>query len=308
MSYILEALRKSERDRLAAQTPTLPNLLTDPPRRRPHWGFWLLGGLLLLNGLGLAWLWFHGWPKPAAQSAATPSDRPMAVAALPPTQPVPGITSAQPALPKAIQADTPSTETIRLDAVPPANPAPKPSASVAAPVVRKPPPPQASTEGKGIPKAIHPPQSGPRRVPKPAQPAEPEEEAEMLTEAEEAMPVPEPPVMSRRLPRPSAAQRLPPPIKAAPMPEDEEAAAPESHAHDGIPWLSAMPMDFRQRVPQFNINIFAYSPAPEERFAIIDMRKYRVGDRIPGDALLLDIRPDCLVLELDGQRFKFPRP
>jgi general secretion pathway protein B len=50
--------------------------------------------------------------------------------------------------------------------------------------------------------------------------------------------------------------------------------------------------------------MLAYSSVPEERFAVIDMVKYSRGDRLPGGAVLVDIRADSLVLELNGSRFR----
>jgi general secretion pathway protein B len=61
-------------------------------------------------------------------------------------------------------------------------------------------------------------------------------------------------------------------------------------------------------MPPFKINVYAYSKSPAERFAIIDMSKYLAGDRIPGGALLLEIRADSLIFELDGTKFRVPRP
>ena len=53
--------------------------------------------------------------------------------------------------------------------------------------------------------------------------------------------------------------------------------------------------------------MFAYSREPAERFVIIDMKKYRTGDRLPGNLLLLEIQAENLLLELDGQKFRVPR-
>lgn len=281
MSYILEALRKSERDRQAAQTPTLPHLLNQPPPRRPHWMGWLLAGLLVVNGLGLAWLAFHGRSQP---------DAPVA---LPPAR------SASPAMPKA-SADAAPKAVVSLD------PPPAPAVPPAPATAPKPAHPSAEAKAPAKP-AAH---VAKPHTAKPAKPAPPAEEATpdpaLAEDGEEAPP---PPILAGLKPRPAL---RPPPPRPALEDRGDEADAPASQAerpaHDPVPWLSALPGGFRQRLPQFKINIFAYSSLPEERFAIIDMRKYRVGDRIPGDALLLDIRADCLVLEWEGQKFRFPRP
>jgi len=279
MSYILEALRKSERDRLAAQAPSLPSMLADPPRRRPHWMIWLLAGLLAINGLGLGWLWVSGRGKP--------------VAPVPPPTP---IARPAPATP-ASQADVAPGQTIRLEEVPAAKPLANPPPSPA-PLVRKPAPPSAQAEAKPPRKPQPEPLAKPEpRAAKPPKPAR-DEEAPL----EEAAP----PAYAQPQSAPRSKLALLPPI--SPEARSEATAASRTPARDAIPWLNALPAEFRQRLPEFRINIFAYSPDPEERFAIIDMQKYRVGERIPGDALLLEIRADCLILELDGQKFRYPRP
>ena len=53
--------------------------------------------------------------------------------------------------------------------------------------------------------------------------------------------------------------------------------------------------------------MFGYSRVESERFVIIDMKKYRVGDQLPGGPLLMDIQAENLLLELDGQKFLIPR-
>ncbi|SMF95158.1 general secretion pathway protein B [Methylomagnum ishizawai] len=276
MSYILEALRKSERDRQAAQTPTLPHLLNQPPPRRPHWIGWLLAGLLVVNGLGLAWLALYdrGRSQPDAPVASPPA---------PPVAPV---------TPKA-SADAAPNAVVSL------NPPPVAPSTV-------PKPAHLSTEAKAPAKpAVHTVKPHTAKPAKPAPLTEADTPELAWTEDGEAAS----PVLARPKLRPAL---RPPPPRPAEEDRGDEADQPapqaERLAHDPIPWLSALPGEFRQRLPQFKINIFAYSSLPEERFAIIDMRKYRVGDRIPGEALLLDIRADCLVLEWEGQKFRFPRP
>lgn len=75
----------------------------------------------------------------------------------------------------------------------------------------------------------------------------------------------------------------------------------------GTPDLRDLPLDFQERIPPLKISMFAYSREPSERFVIIDMRKYRTGDRLPGNLLLLEIQAENLLLELDGQKFRVPR-
>ena len=75
MSYILEALRKSERERQAGQAaPLVPIPLDQAPPRR-HGLAWAATFLILLNGTVLGYLWLTRWPskEPATQRAPTAS-------------------------------------------------------------------------------------------------------------------------------------------------------------------------------------------------------------------------------------------
>src|SRR5262245_3934531 len=93
MSYILDALRKAERERRTRQTPR-PDLvyLAEPPARRSRRA-WLLGGALLGVMALAAWL---GWPE---SGPVAPSPRPAVTKAAPtpaPSASRPGSTPAPP--------------------------------------------------------------------------------------------------------------------------------------------------------------------------------------------------------------------
>ena len=111
--------------------------------------------------------------------------------------------------------------------------------------------------------------------------------------------------------RAEAPEPGPEPAETVARPAEPDWPPPEpavGRSRTDLPWLEALPAEFRARVPPFKINVYAYSKVPGERFAIIDMKKYLPGDRIPGGALLLEIRADGLVLELEGTKFRIPRP
>jgi general secretion pathway protein B len=92
------------------------------------------------------------------------------------------------------------------------------------------------------------------------------------------------------------------------VPPERAAQAPRPPGREDIPNLRAMPLDFRVKVPDIRINLHAYSPLPAERFAIIDMKKYRAGDHLPSGVVVREIREESVVMELDGSKFKVPRP
>jgi hypothetical protein len=90
-------------------------------------------------------------------------------------------------------------------------------------------------------------------------------------------------------------------------PEDTPSALHPAQ-RNGPPLLNALTPAIRDKVAPVKINIHAYADRPADRFVIVDMKKYQVGDQIPGSGLVREIRADGLVLEHDGVRFQVPRP
>ncbi len=76
---------------------------------------------------------------------------------------------------------------------------------------------------------------------------------------------------------------------------------------DGLPWLDELPASFRRNVPQLEINVYVYSDSEENRFIMVSMRKHRIGQEIASGMLLRDIQPDGIVVEYRGKRFKIRR-
>ena len=60
MSFILDALKKSESERQRQSGPALFEVKVAPPRSRVALWVSILGALLLVNGIGLGWLLMHG--------------------------------------------------------------------------------------------------------------------------------------------------------------------------------------------------------------------------------------------------------
>lgn len=88
-----------------------------------------------------------------------------------------------------------------------------------------------------------------------------------------------------------------------------QSAAPETiPVMKDIPFLSDLPLEFRQTVPKFTINVFVYSQHPEERFIMIDMVKYKPGQQIKDAMLLKEILPDSFVVDYQNRAFKIKRP
>lgn len=173
-------------------------------------------------------------------------------------------------------------------------------------------PPTSSQAAKPEPKAV----TEPTQPERSAQNAEPEitSIAELIDREKPApAPLPVKPVVTKK-PAVEAVKQAAifdnsePQIQSAPAVEvqaDEPEIMPVTK---GIPFLSDLPFEFRQKVPKFTINVFVYSQSPEERFVMVDMVKYKPGQQIKDAMLLKEILPDGFVAEYQNQAFKIKRP
>jgi general secretion pathway protein B len=75
-----------------------------------------------------------------------------------------------------------------------------------------------------------------------------------------------------------------------------------------IPGLKELPLDFRRKVPEININVYVYSEDVAERFVVVDMVKYTADSMIAENMRLQEIQNDSLVVEYLGKIFRIMRP
>lgn len=265
MSFILDALRKSERDRQAGKVPGLKSLALEAPPKTPRWVYGLVALLLLSNVTGLG-IWFYQEGKKTGENLAREGQQ------APPALPIAESTA-------SLKGDQPTSKEVTVTAPTPLEVPPT--------VPKVLPPPSLTPKG---PTMIEPPE--PMRGPlnpspainrSPARPASDEEEIDRELENETGDQV------------------------ASSFEQDSGLPRPHPGRHPGTPALRDLPPEFQSRVPDFRITMFAYAERPEERFVIINMKKLKVGDLLPGGLLLIDIEAEHLVAELDGQKFLIPR-
>jgi general secretion pathway protein B len=292
MSYILEALRKSERERQLAKAPPLPLLLAEPPPQRRNRLPWLLLALLL-GFNGAAW-WYFGYgdrrTSPPISPIAGTERAPQPVADTSSVKKIPG---SNVALSEAETSGHNSAMQQKTAAESGAFPA---AAAGNQPLHNEPLKNTSSKANLSVPKNAAVENEAPAKQPPPS--------AVQLGTSEEQSGKGGAPLGIGRFTGPENKhlnEKHTAVVQSAHPVANREppGAEPES-----IPLLSAMPEDFRQRTPPLIINVLAYSSKPEERFAIIKMVKYTIGDSIPGGAVLLEIRSDSLVLDLDGTKFR----
>ena len=84
--------------------------------------------------------------------------------------------------------------------------------------------------------------------------------------------------------------------------------APVSPEKNDLPFLQNLPFEFRRNIPKLNINVFVYSENPSERFVMIDMVKYTSDQQILPGMDLKEIRDNSLVVTYKNKTFQIKRP
>lgn len=332
MSYILDALKKSEAER---QQGKAPGFTTVQPRqsrgakRRRLWPILLAIALAINAGVILVALrpWEHRAPPPPkpVQEARAPE---VLVEPKPsPTQQSPRVdmprrgASAGTPEPPAPQPAVRETEPPAPGSPPPAvasrqttdgpQPAPGPAASGAAR--------RAATQASPPREEVRFASSKPSRAPRAAESANkgsaapapgvatPPKPAPGMPEAREkpAAPIPAPPV-----------ERAQPPAAAPPVVQDHSARIdmkppgerarqerPASSRSEGPKELHHMPAVIRDEVPKLTFSFLVYSDRPQERMVTINGKRMREGEEVMSGLRLEEITPEGAILSWKGQRF-----
>ncbi len=314
MSYILDALKRAERERKQGQVSVLDEIPAAQPavatRRRLTQG-WppIVAGAAVLALLIYALLaWKHRHGQEAGGAATATRTAPVTGAApqpAPPAPPQPRLSAVAPvAAPPEAPPPAPAAtiedggRIATLDDVygqpPPASPgpgaAPPPPAPAAA--VRPPPGPPPAEESGAFrrlprppvvtipPRDMSPPSSPAAAVPAPP-PAAPVDAAAAAPAAAEA-------------PAPAEAVSQPPPSPAAPPVQDQPPADQQA--------LREMPESYRANFPAFSVDVHAYNSSPQRRFVLVNGKRYHEGDTLAEGPRIVAIVPEGMVLEWQGQR------
>jgi general secretion pathway protein B len=78
-------------------------------------------------------------------------------------------------------------------------------------------------------------------------------------------------------------------------------------ASDRYPSLQEVRASGKIQLPDLHLDIHVYSAAPRDRFVFINMAKLREGSRLDEGPVVVEITPDGVVLEHQGQHFLLPR-
>ena len=282
MSFILDALKKSELER---QRQTVPGLMdAGPLRRRPRFPLWAVA-LVVLLGVNLAVLLI-------VLLRSTPSS----------THPVPG---GGPPLASA-PAGSPGASSPATSAAPRA-----PASAVSTPAVSVP----AEAPATPAPRAVESPRAAP-----PARAAEhfspmdappvyaPEIPADKdapgaSAGSERASEAGRPSALDRTAAAPGSAS----PARTA-RARDPVLTADEDKADEEVlPTIGAIDLSGQPALPDLHLDVHVFATRPADRFVYINMRKYREGAALADGLTLERIRRDGVVLNYHGLRFVLPR-
>jgi general secretion pathway protein B len=274
VSYILDALRKAERDRQVSRVPTLATAHGGAELlRRPHWAWAVAAGAVALSAVVTYSLpWAPARPDPVREAALPPpaADHPAAsrASADPETPP--------PALERALEG---------LAAGPALTPGP---------AVERPPGGRAPARPRVVPpaKTTRTARAGDDLRRAPDRRDSPEAPPARRATAAEARPTP--PAVVDRAPaselRPGGAPVAQPAVAPAPAPLPDAGAG-----------RAAQPAP-SQTLARLTLDVLVYSEVPAERLVFINGRKYVEGQTLDGETVVEQITSDGAILQYQGKR------
>lgn len=240
MSYILEALKKSEQQREIGRVPGITSVHEKTAKSVSGKWYWLIAAILLLNaGLLVLLLWPETEREPEPEQVATSM----------PLQ----------------------------EAVPPRRDRPV-SPSLGQPTAAEKPVPRVSQTASS--------------EPPPEPPA-----AEVVKSRRAAKPLPEETVI--------AAAVLPttPQIEQSQV-EQPPAPTVKADVPDLPVWPQIPSHLFQQLGSNLRLDVHVFSDQPEKSFVLINMRKYRAGEKLQEGPQLDEVTAEGVILSFRGQRFR----
>ena len=270
MSFILDALRKSEAARRRNEAPDLFAAMPGDaatPRERPAWPMWLVGGIGVAALATSLWLLAHRAPE--AMPAATPT-----------AERLPADTATPPAAPSAASMPASMPASTTPGKMPPM-PGPRPDA-------------QANIGPAPVPNGA-PIGTSPATTTRPAT-------ASTAVAATSAPSAATPSAPAPTTPAPSASA----PLTAAPSTTNDEIAvappaAPSSARN--VLRLSDLDPGTRKSLPPLKMSMHMWNDDSARRFVILDGHRLGEGDML-GDVTIESITRDGVIVNWQGSRLR----
>ena len=300
MSFILEALKRADRERRLERAPDLSAVYEEddlPGHNGLRTWLWLCGSFLVgVIVVGLV-LWPAG-PEPVKSPLPKDESASLPLSATPSSSP--DSASLQPKKPSA---QAPSPQPAR-EPVQEAKPS-RPVGPVTEKIVEAP----AKTKSKPVEKALDPkPVSTPGEISDPipgpvaaVEKKEPVQPSPSIPSSPEKPSVePAAPDQSKAVEKQAEAVAVSP-VKPPPVPSAKEEV--DRKRIEAIPLIGELPYEIKEKLGKLQINVHSYSKDPGERLVFINMKSYKVGDKIgEGGPLLKEITPDGVIIDYgEGQ-------
>jgi general secretion pathway protein B len=295
MSFILDALKKSESDRQRQTGPALFEVKVAPPKARfPTWAV-AIAALLVVNMCIVGWLLLRHSSR--GEEAAPTSTGGGSANTAPASGPVPAAGSSAPPPPSVAGTAVPPTAP-PFNGAPPGNAPPATNMSPGsaptsgAPPAGATPSPPASAQGQ-----LSAPENQPRAGSAPPRlPARDQNEPTLAANGSEGG-------------RPNA--------EPGANPDDfAPAAEPGSllfkghvkrGTESGFPLYQDAALAAGSNLPQLRLDLHVYAAKPQDRFALINMHKLHEGDSVQNGIVVDSIIPDGVVMSHNGSKFLLPR-
>lgn len=88
---------------------------------------------------------------------------------------------------------------------------------------------------------------------------------------------------------------------------DKPSVTVETDVNNEPPYLSELSYEFRRKVPKLEINVYVFSENIDDRFIMINMKKYVTGQDMDSGMKLKEIRMNSLVVEYQNKVFQIKR-
>ena len=106
---------------------------------------------------------------------------------------------------------------------------------------------------------------------------------------------------------------VPAPVSRFVPPGNPSLAAPQAAETAAVPAglgalqsIGDLPPEVRQTLPALHMDVHGYAARPADRFVVINLRQYRIGNTLAEGPVLKDIVPQGAVLEFHGVTFLLP--
>jgi general secretion pathway protein B len=269
MSFILDALRKSEHERQRQTGPALVETTVAPPKPKSNRWATAAIALLLLNlvAVGIVLLW-KSRDEPAAVAASPPPDAAPAAASSPPATATPRAPATAAAPQTTITRTLPESNVAPAPELRPVEPQPGATRNSLAQEMSTYDPPMDYAAAEAAARAP----AGPAAV-------APARRGSVVYES-----LPDSAALGANYPPPAAAQ----PSAAPNLPTADELTA-------------------RGNLAEMRLELHVYSNRTQDRFVFVNGRRYREGDTTAEGATVVEITPDGAIMTAGGNRFLLSR-